>query len=812
MGAKSPKETKKAVKKTVAKKSEPKKARQTTAKTPKKTTKKAETKVKKVAKKTAVKNTSAKKSTPKARVKKPTPAKKVSQPRPKKKDTDVVVLPKRMSMRAQEKALVFSREFEKEFYPLALQLAKVSALCFIAVGSVLTFTTIFSDAEICSFGCSAEVISTQEQNTTTETSQLLTTNSVLLLAPLPGKVEGVVEVPIQATGAKEVSASLVFLDASGKLIIPLTVHDLKNDKYAIEIKGDALRSAQYTLKVEVRYEGSERYHTFTLGDFIVYNPEELQKEEPQPKEEDTTFDLLKIEDSVQDEVDEVQKEEVEPREEIVDTEEIILKDQQEERLEDGSVVTIISEEDLRKESLQQEIAAPVFSISAPAKASQIIQVGVNADVSYKDIGFFVRQVNGMNTQFVGTLASGQTVFLFNTLNVPNGTYQLFARAATSDSALKSNAVTIEIFNRENISQESVDPEQERQLLIISTELNKDLYDSFEASETVDESVLKLTEERLREDSDRLDELFKAYAAAQQAEDEALIVSAKDSIQKYRSDIISGALLDENDRYIAEDLDEALQKRLQDFESKVDRFEQVRKERIADNASTDTDQDGISDVDEVVLYGTDPKRADTDGDGFTDGVEITRGYNPLDVSAEAVIVYQSPKEVVGVVKTDKLKINQVTPDIALETASSAERVQTTVRGQGLPNSYVTLYVFSTPTIVTVRTDETGAFEYTFSKELEDGEHQVFAALTDNAGEIVAQSEPFTFIKQAQAFTPVDAEANSGLAQPVAITEITKPDNSYQIAIGMAVLALGIILLMLGLGLRNNKPEEVIITEN
>ncbi len=46
-----------------------------------------------------------------------------------------------------------------------------------------------------------------------------------------------------------------------------------------------------------------------------------------------------------------------------------------------------------------------------------------------------------------------------------------------------------------------------------------------------------------------------------------------------------------------------------------------------NAVLDTDQDGLSDVEET-SRGTDPKKADSDGDGFTDGVEVRGGYNPL----------------------------------------------------------------------------------------------------------------------------------------------------------------------------------------
>jgi hypothetical protein len=39
-------------------------------------------------------------------------------------------------------------------------------------------------------------------------------------------------------------------------------------------------------------------------------------------------------------------------------------------------------------------------------------------------------------------------------------------------------------------------------------------------------------------------------------------------------------------------------------------------------------DGLSDYDEVFIYGTDPQRQDTDGDGVHDGKEVRDGTNPL----------------------------------------------------------------------------------------------------------------------------------------------------------------------------------------
>ncbi|MFA6547633.1 MAG: hypothetical protein WCT11_01660 [Candidatus Magasanikbacteria bacterium] len=42
---------------------------------------------------------------------------------------------------------------------------------------------------------------------------------------------------------------------------------------------------------------------------------------------------------------------------------------------------------------------------------------------------------------------------------------------------------------------------------------------------------------------------------------------------------------------------------------------------------DTDKDGISDFDELYIYGTSPYLADSDSDGVLDGEEIKKGLNP-----------------------------------------------------------------------------------------------------------------------------------------------------------------------------------------
>lgn len=49
---------------------------------------------------------------------------------------------------------------------------------------------------------------------------------------------------------------------------------------------------------------------------------------------------------------------------------------------------------------------------------------------------------------------------------------------------------------------------------------------------------------------------------------------------------------------------------------------------SDLSSIDSDNDGLSDKDEINIWHTDPYNPDTDGDGYLDGDEVESGYNPL----------------------------------------------------------------------------------------------------------------------------------------------------------------------------------------
>jgi len=119
------------------------------------------------------------------------------------------------------------------------------------------------------------------------------------------------------------------------------------------------------------------------------------------------------------------------------------------------------------------------------------------------------------------------------------------------------------------------------------------------------------------------------------------------------------------------------------------------------------------------------------------------------------------------------------------------------GTAGPFTFVTLYIYSTPVVITVQADASGRYEYVFDETLEDGSHELYVATVNNTGKIVAKSDPVPFVKTAQAieFTPLGASAD-----PV--------DNSIQTMLTVAfslvlILAIGGIVWI---GMHRARREE------
>jgi hypothetical protein len=310
-------------------------------------------------------------------------------------------------------------------------------------------------------------------------------------------------------------------------------------------------------------------------------------------------------------------------------------------------------------------------------------------------------------------------------------------------------------------------------------------------------------ELLLERKDRLNELFIRQASALQTGDATVSKLAEEAIEAEMKTLGDGL-----DADTKAEIERAAKVEIGKIKEKIVVTENILKARTKDKSAADTDKDGISDYDELTIYKTNAKDSDTDRDGVLDSIEIMKGFNPNDATAEAVINFASPKEL-RYTNEAVLKVENVVPVLShTDDETESPTVHSEIRGFALPNSFVTLYIYSTPTVVTLRTNSDGSFAYVFEKELEDGEHEVYVALTDNTGDIVVQSNSFSFIKTAQAFTYEDESV--ALVESAQIPAVApETSQTFMITIIMSIVAMGLILILLGQMLRTRRNDELTI---
>ncbi|MFA6386176.1 MAG: Ig-like domain-containing protein [Candidatus Paceibacterota bacterium] len=220
--------------------------------------------------------------------------------------------------------------------------------------------------------------------------------------------------------------------------------------------------------------------------------------------------------------------------------------------------------------------------------------------------------------------------------------------------------------------------------------------------------------------------------------------------------------------------------------------EVVQQEITKLVYQDTNKDGISDYDSKYVYNMDPVKPSPtstyEGKSINAGEKILLGFDPGKKELEKVVV-EEPATSKSEVVVSLYKVREV---------ALTEKKEVKLKGQALPNSFITLYIYSTPIMVTVKTDSNGEWQYTLDKELENGNHTVYTATVNNTGNIVAKSTPFTFVKTAEAvtlqdLTPIQSSTSTTMVErPVFV----QTKNIFFLGI-VLLMIIGVILVLIGL---------------
>ncbi len=424
-----------------------------------------------------------------------------------------------------------------------------------------------------------------------------------------------------------------------------------------------------------------------------------------------------------------------------------------------------------KISINNNIKPPVLVIIEGNKLDLKERIKIKTKVEDADeINLFIQRKGSLTEILINKFAKvsdDEWEYELNTKDQPNGEYILFVKVRnifgeykSGEILIKINNPTIQVTNIEQVVENLSKQIQENTISIVT---------STEQREQAKEQLLK----KLVQEVETIKKQKEREASSKEFSNKQEETSSFQVIVPIPSDVRNRLEQRFNHLVSLPDTATSVKTPLDSFEGDVSLIK--KKEKISieelnnqvEKRIVDLDNDGLSNDDEMNIYNTDPLNADSDNDGFIDGIEVLSGFAPDAPSPADKIIYEEPKDK-GIERPEIYKINDIKLEVKTDEAGQKVAEKVVFKGTAPSNSFVTLYIYSLPTILVVKANEFGYWEYHLEKDLGEGEHTVYVTLTDNKGRVVEKSAPFKFVKQAQAITVLDVEKslqNSQKVRPV-----------------------------------------------
>ncbi len=349
------------------------------------------------------------------------------------------------------------------------------------------------------------------------------------------------------------------------------------------------------------------------------------------------------------------------------------------------------------------------------------------------------------------IVNSRWVYPWDSTNTPDGSYKLFATVMSDGKSIRTSTVPIAVKN----------------VVAQTTTTN------VTTSTATEEYLNKITENTQK----RADEVTKELATtvSQSAVQKESTQSAPAQTVLPKTGIVG--TFTRPSKSVVVDYEKVINEKSQDLADALEKGDMTKRQEV------------IAEIVRIARGG----EASTSGASDPLVQKVEDGVRKL----EQVIIEQER----GVVDETIFKVESVkVAEIATRPDGTQNASKIEFRGKALPNSFVTVYIFSIPIVVTVKADSEGNWNYTLDKELEDGNHQVYVGITDVKGKVVVKSNPVPFVKTASAISVEEALA---VPQAQAAPSLAEGSSFYGI---VTIIILILISVFVFLGFKMSKTSE------